>query len=53
MNLEFCRALYNFKSESSIELSLKYSDIIAILKIINKGGGSLEGTENVEELKIN
>ncbi|CAG8494095.1 12121_t:CDS:2 [Dentiscutata heterogama] len=30
-NLEFCRALYDFKGESSMELSLKRGDIIAIL----------------------
>ncbi|CAG8820357.1 22208_t:CDS:2, partial [Cetraspora pellucida] len=30
-NLEFCRALYDFKGESSMELNLKRGDIIAIL----------------------
>ncbi|CAG8833526.1 37759_t:CDS:2 [Gigaspora margarita] len=30
-NLEFCRALYDFRGESSMELSLKRGDFIAIL----------------------
>ncbi|CAG8609489.1 4945_t:CDS:2, partial [Racocetra fulgida] len=30
-NLEFCKALYDFKGESSMELNLKRGDIIAIL----------------------
>ncbi|RHZ51058.1 hypothetical protein Glove_485g24 [Diversispora epigaea] len=31
-HIEFCRALYDFKGESSVELTLKRGDIIAILK---------------------
>ncbi|CAG8542476.1 1866_t:CDS:2 [Diversispora eburnea] len=31
-SIEFCRALYDFKGESPVELTLKRGDIIAILK---------------------